>query len=62
MTMQNTIHGALFGVYPYIALAVFLIGSLVRFDVDQYGWRSKSRGKGKSFSLMRVRKRFHFAS
>ena len=40
--MQNTIHGALFGVYPYIALAVFLIGSLVRFDVDQYGWRSKS--------------------
>jgi nitrate reductase gamma subunit len=40
--MQGTIHNALFGVYPYIALAVFLIGSLIRFDTDQYGWRSKS--------------------
>jgi nitrate reductase gamma subunit len=40
--MQDYVHNALFGVYPYIALAVFLIGSLVRFDVDQYGWRSKS--------------------
>jgi nitrate reductase gamma subunit len=40
--MQNLVHDALFGVYPYIALSVFLIGSLVRFDTDQYGWRSKS--------------------
>jgi nitrate reductase gamma subunit len=40
--MQNVVHNALFGVYPYIALSVFLIGSLIRFDTDQYGWRSKS--------------------
>jgi nitrate reductase gamma subunit len=40
--MQTFIHHALFGVYPYIALSIFLIGSLVRFDTDQYGWRSKS--------------------
>ena len=40
--MANFIHQAAFGVYPYIALSVFLIGSLVRFDTDQYGWRSKS--------------------
>lgn len=40
--MDGFIHHALFGIYPYIALAVFLIGSLVRFDTDQYGWRSKS--------------------
>lgn len=40
--MQGYFHTALFGVYPYIALSVFLIGSLVRFDTDQYGWRSKS--------------------
>jgi nitrate reductase gamma subunit len=40
--MQNIVHNALFGVYPYIALSVFLVGSLVRFDTDQYGWRSKS--------------------
>ena len=40
--MQNVFHNAVFGVYPYIALSIFLIGSLVRFDTDQYGWRSKS--------------------
>jgi nitrate reductase gamma subunit len=40
--MQNVVHNALFGVYPYIALSVFLVGSLVRFDTEQYGWRSKS--------------------
>jgi len=40
--MANFVHQALFGVYPYIALSVFLIGSLLRFDTDQYGWRSKS--------------------
>jgi nitrate reductase gamma subunit len=40
--MQDYVHHALFWVYPYIALAVFLIGSVARFDTDQYGWRSKS--------------------
>lgn len=40
--MDGFIHNALFGIYPYIALSVFLIGSLLRFETDQYGWRSKS--------------------
>jgi nitrate reductase gamma subunit len=40
--MQKMVHDALFGVYPYVALSIFLIGSLFRFDTDQYGWRSKS--------------------
>lgn len=40
--MGGTVHNALFGIYPYIALATFLLGSLIRFDTDQYGWRSKS--------------------
>jgi nitrate reductase gamma subunit len=31
-----------FGIYPYIALAVFLLGSLIRFDREQYTWRSES--------------------
>jgi nitrate reductase gamma subunit len=31
-----------FGIYPYIALSVFLVGSLVRFDREQYTWRSGS--------------------
>jgi nitrate reductase gamma subunit len=32
----------LFGIYPYIALTVFLLGSLIRFDRDQYTWKSDS--------------------
>lgn len=31
-----------FGIYPYICLSVFLLGSLVRFDREQYSWRSGS--------------------
>lgn len=31
-----------FGIYPYLSLAVFLLGSLVRFDREQYSWRSGS--------------------
>ncbi|MDP1644065.1 MAG: respiratory nitrate reductase subunit gamma [Thiobacillus sp.] len=32
----------LFGIYPYIALTVFLLGSLIRFDREQYTWKSDS--------------------
>jgi len=32
----------LFGIYPYIALAVFLLGSVLRFDREQYTWKSDS--------------------
>ena len=32
----------LFGIYPYIALAVFLVGSLIRYDREQYTWKSDS--------------------
>jgi nitrate reductase gamma subunit len=31
-----------FSVYPYICLAVFFVGSLARFDRDQYTWKSDS--------------------
>jgi nitrate reductase gamma subunit len=31
-----------FTVYPYICLAVFFMGSLARFDRDQYTWKSDS--------------------
>jgi nitrate reductase gamma subunit len=37
-----TVYGFLFGVYPYICLTVFLLGSLVRFDRDQYTWKTDS--------------------
>jgi nitrate reductase gamma subunit len=32
----------LFGVYPYLALAVLALGSVLRFDREQYTWRSGS--------------------
>lgn len=31
-----------FGVYPYIALAVLALGSIIRFDREPYTWRSGS--------------------
>jgi nitrate reductase gamma subunit len=39
---MNTLHNFLFNVYPYICLTVFLMGSLARFDRDQYTWKSDS--------------------
>ncbi|MDC8773476.1 respiratory nitrate reductase subunit gamma [Roseateles albus] len=39
---MNSLDFALFGIYPYICLAVFLLGSLIRFDRDQYSWKSDS--------------------
>ncbi|PCI69543.1 MAG: respiratory nitrate reductase subunit gamma [Piscirickettsiaceae bacterium] len=31
-----------FGIYPYIAIAVFLIGSWIRFDREAYTWKAGS--------------------
>ena len=39
---MSSLDFALFGLYPYICLAVFLLGSLIRFDRDQYSWKSDS--------------------
>jgi len=32
----------LFSIYPYIALTTFLVGSLIRFDREQYTWKADS--------------------
>jgi nitrate reductase gamma subunit len=40
--MNTLVHSFLFNVYPYICLTVFLMGSLARFDRDQYTWKSDS--------------------
>jgi nitrate reductase gamma subunit len=40
--MSGYINSAVFGWYPYLCLTVFLLGSLVRFDREQYTWRSGS--------------------
>jgi len=42
MHMANYINQFLFGIYPYIALTVFFVGSLLRYDRDQYTWKASS--------------------
>ena len=39
---MNYLDNALFGLYPYVCLTIFLLGSLIRFDRDQYTWKSDS--------------------
>jgi nitrate reductase gamma subunit len=39
---MNAFDTFLFGLYPYICLTIFLLGSLIRFDRDQYTWKSDS--------------------
>ncbi|MGD9602359.1 MAG: respiratory nitrate reductase subunit gamma [Gammaproteobacteria bacterium] len=40
--MNAWLDNLLFGYYPYVCLSVFLLGSLLRFDRDQYTWKSDS--------------------
>ena len=40
--MNTPVHNFFFNVYPYVCLAVFFMGSLARFDRDQYTWKSDS--------------------
>ncbi|WP_347254126.1 respiratory nitrate reductase subunit gamma [Leminorella grimontii] len=39
---MNYINQFFFDIYPYLALAVFLIGSWLRYDYGQYTWRAGS--------------------
>jgi nitrate reductase gamma subunit len=40
--IMDWLNQALFGFYPYVALAVLVIGSVLRFDREQYTWRTGS--------------------
>lgn len=42
MDLKTYLNQFLFGYYPYICLAVFFLGSLIRFDREQYTWKSDS--------------------
>ena len=42
MDISSDLNQFLFGYYPYLALVVFFVGSLVRFDREQYTWKSDS--------------------
>ena len=39
---MSALHNFMFGYYPYICLTIFFLGSLLRFDRDQYTWKSDS--------------------
>ncbi len=40
--MPSYLNTFLFGFYPYIALTVLVVGTVLRYDFDQYSWRSGS--------------------
>jgi nitrate reductase gamma subunit len=42
MLSNDYVNMLLFGIYPYVCLAVLLIGSLIRFDREPYTWKSDS--------------------
>ena len=40
--MSEYINTFLFGIYPYIALTVLILGSIIRYDREPYSWRAGS--------------------
>ena len=39
---MDYLHQFTFGIYPYLAMVIFLLGSLIRFEREQYSWKSES--------------------
>lgn len=40
--MSNYLHNILFSYYPYLALTIFFVGSIYRYETNQYSWKSSS--------------------
>ncbi len=57
---MSALHGFLFQVYPYVCLTVFLLGSLIRFDQNQYSWKSDSSQILRTGTLRWGSNLFHF--
>ena len=57
---MNGVYGFLFQVYPYVCFTVFLLGSLLRFDRDQYTWKSDSSQMLRTGLLRWGSNLFHF--
>ena len=56
---MNYLNTLLFGLYPYLAGTVFLIGSLLRFDHGQYTWKTGSSQMLTSKNMRRASNLFH---
>jgi len=52
---MSNLNNLLFGIYPYIAITVMLVGSWIRFDREAYTWKADS-------SQMLSKKGFRLAS
>lgn len=60
-TFTDHLHEFLFGIYPYLCAGVYIIGSLIRFDRDQYTWRSGSSQMLRARQLRWGSNLFHFS-
>ena len=56
---MNYLDTLFFGVYPYLAGTVFLIGSLIRFDRDQFTWKAHSSQMLSSKNMRLASNLFH---
>lgn len=60
MTLTPGLNEFLFGIYPYICLAILLLGSLVRFDREPYSWKSDSSQMLRNRQLRLGSNLFHY--
>jgi nitrate reductase gamma subunit len=60
MLSEDYVNTLLFGIYPYVCLAVLLIGSLIRFDREPYTWKSDSSQMLRKGQLRLGSNLFHF--
>jgi len=58
--MSAFFNNLLFGIYPYVCLVVFLLGSLVRYDREPYSWKSDSSELLRRGQLRLGSNLFHF--
>lgn len=58
--MENFLNTLAFGIYPYIALAVLVLGSIIRYDREPYTWRSGSSQLLRRRQLIWGSVTFHF--
>lgn len=58
--MRDTIFHILFVWYPYFCLTAFLVGSLIRFDREQYSWKASSSQLLRKRQLFWGSNLFHF--
>lgn len=57
---MDSLYRFLFQVYPYVCFIVFVVGSLIRFDQNQYSWKSDSSQMLRTGLLRWGSNLFHF--